>query len=318
MSYFSLNNINKKFKNINACDSISFELEKGETIVVCGESGSGKSTLLNIIAGFLVPDSGSMFLDNKLIFSDNNFIKSNKRDISLLFQNYSLFPNMTILENLKYAQKNKINLEELLSSVSILDLKDRYPHQISGGQMQRAALARALAADPKLLLMDEPFSSLDNTTKEEIRFNFKKIIKANYKTTIIVSHDVQDAYSLADKVLVLKDGKIVDKGTAQNIYSNPSSTYSAKLFGKINILNKKELKYLINSDFSGELFGIRPENIVAEENGEWKCIDIKHFGNSTFNHLILNDLKIVIKADNLALNNNYNININKNDIIRLK
>ena len=225
-----------------AVDDTSFSLQKGETLALLGESGSGKTTLLRMIAGLEKPTKGSIILQNKLVFNntDSIFVKPEKRNVGLFFQHYALFPHLTVFENIAYGLNKKYNkskkknrVNEMLALVELPSYEKRFPHELSGGQQQRIALARALAPNPELLLLDEPFSNLDEQLKGEVRQQIKAILEKTQTTTILVTHDLQDALSLADKLAVMRNGKIEQLDSPQKLYQNPSTEYVATLFGEI-------------------------------------------------------------------------------------
>ncbi|MBM7614451.1 ABC transporter ATP-binding protein [Alkaliphilus hydrothermalis] len=205
-----------RYKNSDEAIVKDFNLEisKGEIISILGESGSGKSTILRIIAGLEVPEKGLIKIKNKIIVDERVFIQPENRGIGMVFQDYALFPHMTVEGNVKFGLKNMSNkekderFEEVLSLVGLRDYKKRYPYELSGGQQQRVALARALAPEPSLLLLDEPFSNLDKDLQDRIRDELKIILKQTSTTTIFVTHDRTDAVALADRVVVLEKGQI--------------------------------------------------------------------------------------------------------------
>ncbi|MGN9160393.1 ABC transporter ATP-binding protein [Clostridium sulfidigenes] len=192
-------------------------LSKGEILAIIGESGSGKSTILRIIAGLEEAYKGSMVIGNKNIFSDKIFIEPENRGVGMVFQDYALFPHMTVKKNIQYGLKNKSKDEkekialEMLELINLLEHKDKYPYELSGGQQQRVAIARAIAPKPSVLLLDEPFSNLDANLRGRIRDEIKVILKKAGITSIFVTHDIEDAKVLANKIIVLKDGVIVEK-----------------------------------------------------------------------------------------------------------
>lgn len=220
MSYVKINNIKFKYDNSSedTLRDFSLEIDRGEIIAVIGESGSGKSTLLRILSGFEVPYSGSIKVDNRVLLDDSSFIPVEKRGIGMVFQDYALFPHLTVDENIrfgvpKYSKKEQKNLvDEMLSLVNLSEYKKRYPHELSGGQQQRIGLARALAPKPSLLLLDEPFSNLDSNLRHKIRDELKAIISSTNTTALFVSHDREDALTIADRVVVLDRGSIVKVG----------------------------------------------------------------------------------------------------------
>lgn len=218
-------NIYFKYRN-NKEDIIkdfNMELDKGEILAILGESGSGKSTMLRIIAGLEEAYKGSMTIGNEIIFSEKTFVEPENRGIGMVFQDYALFPHMTVKKNIQYGlkkirkdEKEKIAME-MLKLVNLVEHKDKYPYELSGGQQQRVAIARAIAPKPEILLLDEPFSNLDANLQEKIRDEIKEILKKAGITSIFVTHDREDAKVLADKVIVLKDGITVKKGLSKDI-----------------------------------------------------------------------------------------------------
>lgn len=244
MAILSLNNISKKYRSGDkfAVDHVSFSLEKGEILALVGESGSGKTTLLRLIAGLEHPDHGEIKLDGKTIVSGHQSLKPNKRKTGMVFQDYALFPHLNIFENVAFGLKGlkkKEAEQRVFETIELTGLKEnikKYPHQLSGGQQQRVALARALAPRPEILLMDEPFSNLDTILRDQVREEVRQIIKKIGITAILVTHDTKDAFSTADKIAVMLDGKLLQMDTPDALYNDPNSTYVAELFGKSNNL----------------------------------------------------------------------------------
>ncbi|MEW8994568.1 ABC transporter ATP-binding protein [Clostridium sp.] len=216
--FIEVKNIYFKYKNSKKDTIIDFnmELSKGEILAIIGESGSGKSTMLRIIAGLEEAYKGSMVIGDKNIFSDKMFIEPENRGVGMVFQDYALFPHMTVKKNIQYGLKKKSKDEkekiamEMLQLINLVEHKDKYPYELSGGQQQRVAIARAIAPKPSVLLLDEPFSNLDANLRERIRDEIKVILKKAGITSIFVTHDIEDAKVLANKVIVLKDGVIVE------------------------------------------------------------------------------------------------------------
>jgi iron(III) transport system ATP-binding protein len=209
-----VSNISKKYSGgVVAADSVYFNLEANETLALIGKSGCGKTTLLRIIAGFEVPDSGSVTLNGKILVSSENFVKPQKRKIGLVFQDHSLFPHRTVLQNIKLGLKKGSNLDlsELIKKFELSGLENRYPFEISGGQSQRVALARTIASQPELILLDEPLSNLDEDLKSSMRKYIKEIITQSKIPAILVTHDISDANEIADKIYRMNAGKIVEQ-----------------------------------------------------------------------------------------------------------
>src|SRR5690554_2919066 len=244
MSIIELNNISKRYRSAgkSAVDNVSFSLNKGEILALVGESGSGKTTLLRLIAGLEHPDSGNMRLGGEIIVNGQKSLAANKRKTGMVFQDYALFPHLTIFGNVAFGL-NGFNKKEIgqrvYETLELTGLKEdvkKYPHQLSGGQQQRVALARALAPRPMLLLMDEPFSNLDTILRDQVREEVRQIIKSVGITAILVTHDTKDAFSTADQIAVMHNGKLLQIDTPDALYNNPNSSYVAELFGKSNNL----------------------------------------------------------------------------------
>lgn len=210
-----LENISFKYDNSkkDILKDVSFTLEKSKVLAIVGPSGGGKSTLLRVISGLENPYKGSIAIDNKKVFDGCSLLSIENRGVGMLFQDYALFPHMTVERNIEYGISNmtkaekKERVKEMLKLVELEDYSKRYPHQLSGGQQQRIALARALAPSPKILLLDEPFSNLDSQLLEKVRGDLLKIIKKTGITTIMVTHNPEDAQAMANQTIVI-DGKI--------------------------------------------------------------------------------------------------------------
>ncbi|MBS6114332.1 ABC transporter ATP-binding protein [Thomasclavelia spiroformis] len=234
-----LERIIKSFDGIKILDDLNFEIPKGQIVSILGSSGSGKTTLLNLILGISEVDSG------KIIFDDEDLtnVSMEKRGFNIVFQDYALFPNLNAYENIIYGLKNKKNIstkEEVNDLIHLLGLEkhlDKKIDQLSGGQKQRVALARTMVMKPKILLLDEPLSALDGVIKESIKERIKLIAKEYNLTTIIVTHDPEEALTLSDQVLIINEGKIAQFGKPEEIINAPSCD-----FVKNFILNQLEIK----------------------------------------------------------------------------
>lgn len=243
-----LENIKKSFSNQQVLNGLSLEIEDGEIVSILGPSGSGKTTLLNIILGITDVTDGKVIFDGK----DVTKVPMEKRGFNIVFQDYALFPNLNAYQNITYGLKNKPNIstkEEVDDLIKLLGLSEHLEKridQLSGGQKQRVALARTLVMKPKILLLDEPLSALDGVIKESIKERIKTIAKEYNLTTIIVTHDPEEALTLSDRVLILNEGKISQYSTPGEIIKNPKNK-----FVKDFILNQLEIKK--NNIFS--LFG---------------------------------------------------------------
>ncbi|MEO5788654.1 ABC transporter ATP-binding protein [Gelidibacter sp.] len=225
-----------------ALEDVTFNLKAGHVCAIVGESGSGKTTLVRLIAGLERPDHGTILMGGKVMASLGKFVQPEKRKIGLVFQEYALFPHLSVLDNVLYGiskvKNKKKRAQEMLDLVGLHDMGSRYPHQLSGGQQQRVALARALAPEPSLLILDEPFSNLDAMLRTQLRNEVFDIIRKTKVTVLFVTHDTQDALSVADEILILQNGKVVQKDAAANLYVNPNTLYVASLFGSTVRINK--------------------------------------------------------------------------------
>lgn len=241
MTILALHCIDKKYSEAEqyAVKDVSFEVNQGEILSLVGESGSGKTTLLRLIAGLEHPDAGHIMLGGQIIVEGKKSVPANKRNVGMVFQDYALFPHLSILDNVKFGLKGKIvnpekKARETLQLVGLIENYQKYPHQLSGGQQQRVALARAIAPSPSILLMDEPFSNLDAMLKDQVREEVRQIIKTTGVTAIFVTHDTRDALSTSDRIAILHKGYLQQIDTPNAMYECPSNGYVANFFGRRN------------------------------------------------------------------------------------
>lgn len=233
MHTLTLDSVNKSFGQVQVLDQVSLEMESGGIMALTGASGSGKTTLLRLIAGLEKLSAGDIYMDGQPV----RYLPPEKRNIGFVFQDLALFPHFTVLGNIGFAlhklsrKRREQRVQELMDITGITGLGSRYPHQLSGGQQQRVALARALATDPAILLMDEPFSSLDEQLRARVRTQVYNIIKDIGITTIMVTHQAVDAFMMADQVVILKDGRVLQSGTPTDLYHHPRSEYVSDFFG---------------------------------------------------------------------------------------
>ena len=224
-----IENLTKSFKNNLIIDHVNLEIKTGQLVALLGPSGSGKSTLLKLIAGLELQDSGRIWLSGK----DSTFLSIQERQIGFVFQNYALFNNLTVFQNIIYGLKlKKRNIKrikyrsnELLKLINLKNFSNRYPNQLSGGQKQRVALARSLAIEPKVLLLDEPFGALDFQVKKNLRNWLKKLQQEVSVTTLLVTHDQQEAMELANEIVILKNGRVEQVGNPQELYDHPVTEF---------------------------------------------------------------------------------------------
>lgn len=239
--FLEFNNISHAYSKNRVLHNCSFDIKHGELIGLLGESGSGKTTILRLIAGFEHPQEGSIALSGQTLCDRSNFILPEHRNIGLVFQDYALFPHLTALQNVRLAMaKSQRNAEAWLEVVGLGGLAGRMPDQLSGGQQQRVAIARSLAAAPEVLLLDEPFSNIDESLKFHFRLELRDILRNENMTAVFVTHDTKDALAVADRIVVLKNGEIRQTGTPAEIYDAPNDTYVAGLLGPYNLIEQHE------------------------------------------------------------------------------
>jgi len=225
-----------------AVGGVDLKVERGEIVAVVGESGCGKSTLLRLIAGLEIPDAGEVRIAGRAVAGAGAWVPPERRGVGMVFQDFALFPHMTAVRNIMYGldrlprAERGPRAEAMLALVGLEGLGARYPHQLSGGQQQRVALARALAPEPAILLLDEPFSSLDTALKRELREEIVDILRRTNTTAVLVVHDAEDVLMVADRAAVLRAGRILQVGDAQTLYRQPRNEYVARFFGETNVL----------------------------------------------------------------------------------
>ncbi len=249
---YKINNLSKNISDKTLLDSVSFNLEKNELVSVLGFSGSGKSTLLKILSGIESATSGSFSDESEsgttIYFNENSEPTGlGQRDIVYVFQEPVLLPHLTIKENIRLGYKSeKISEDELSKMISFFKIEkhlSKYPHQLSAGEQQRVSVARALACAPKLLLLDEPFSHLDENIKNQILLELKFFLIQNKITTVLVTHNQEEAFLFSSRILVLSQGKLVQQGSPQELYNQPAHLAVAQLLGHNNFLNSEDLSY---------------------------------------------------------------------------
>ena len=239
----ALDGITKRFGKVIALDNVSLQVRRGELITLLGPSGCGKTTLLNLVAGFLTPEHGEIFIDGAPVTD----VPTHRREIGIMFQSYALFPHMTVAGNVGYGLKMRRiakpeiarRVADTLALIKLDGLDDRKPRQLSGGQQQRVALARALVIRPKVLLLDEPFSALDRNLRASMQVEVKEIVRKLGVTTIFVTHDQGEALSLSDRIAVIAQGHIRQIGTAADIYHRPADRFVASFVGDVNVLRAR-------------------------------------------------------------------------------
>lgn len=306
-AYLEIENVCFSYNQNKTINNISLSVEEGSFTTLLGPSGCGKTTLLKLLSGFLTPQEGNIFINN----INQNELETSQREIGIVFQDYALFPHFTVKENLLYGLKIKNKKEKVPSKefyknaegliqqsarlLGLVGLLDRFPHELSGGQQQRVALGRALILKPKILLMDEPLSSLDAKLRNQVRDELKEIQKDFGITTIYVTHDQEEALYLSDKIAVMNHGQIQQIGSPEEIYFKPKNKFVADFVGKANFIEEENACFIV-----------RPEWINLEKteskNSENKIIS-KTFLGSTIRYKIgtnktKNGILIVDKSSN--------------------
>src|SRR5437870_4030097 len=239
-----LRGLTKRYGEVAVVDDVSLTIEHGRLVCLLGPSGCGKTTTLRLIAGFVEPSAGEIRVGDQLISSPARTLPPERRNMSMIFQSYALWPHMTVAENVAYGLKLRkldratINrkLAAILDTTHLRALADRYPGELSGGQQQRVALARALVIEPETLLLDEPLSNLDANLREEMRFEVRRLHDEYRYTTVYVTHDQSEAMTTADLIAVMNGGKIEQAGSPEEIYDRPRSEFVARFIGSSNIL----------------------------------------------------------------------------------
>ncbi|MBI3524178.1 MAG: polyamine ABC transporter ATP-binding protein [Betaproteobacteria bacterium] len=334
-SFVRIDQLTKRFDEVAAVDDVSIDIRKGDIFALLGSSGCGKSTLLRMLAGFETPTAGGIFLEGVEISQ----LPPYERPINMMFQSYALFPHLTVFENIAFGlkrdkmPKDQIaeRVEAMLNIVQLKPYAKRKPHQLSGGQQQRVALARCLAKSPKLLLLDEPLGALDRKLREQTQFELHNIIKKVGVTCVLVTHDQEEAITMADRIAVMSNGRFLQVGQPHEIYETPNCLFVAGFIGDVNlfkgtvevdepdhvVIGTPECRHFVSHGITGTLdmqvsIALRPEKIClqeheptieqresAQEHG-YNCargmIDaVAYFGKFTLFHVKL-DSGMVIKA----------------------
>ncbi len=327
-----LKNVTKKYGQNLAVNDFSAILPDGHLICLLGPSGCGKSTILNMLCGIVPITEGHIFFDDK----DVSNLSSDKRNIGMVFQNYALYPHMTVLENIafplevkKVPKKQRIEESKKIAElVHIESFLNRYPSELSGGQQQRVAIARAIIKKPKLLLMDEPLSNLDARLRLEMREEIRRIQKETRITTVFVTHDQEEAMAISDSILLMKNGKLIQSGLCQNLYTKPECRFVAEFLGNPPInqlkLKKSELQQILNKndienldDKNNFILEIRPESFIFNGDVEAKIISVSEMGKEQiitlefFNHTVR---AIFNNEENLVVGEKINVGLKQKGV----
>src|SRR3990172_4298529 len=238
-SMIRLEGVTKRFGDVAAVDEAFLCVERGEAVALLGPSGCGKTTLLRLVAGFERVDGGTVEVAGRIVAGAGSWVPPEQRRIGMVFQDYALFPHLTVAENVAFGlarRERAARVSSLLSVVELDGLGRRYPHELSGGQQQRVALARALAPAPELVLLDEPWSNVDPSLRESLRTEVAEIIRPLGITIVLVTHDREEAFSLADRIALMRAGAVIQQGSAEELYFAPASQWAAEFVGAGNVL----------------------------------------------------------------------------------
>jgi len=336
MSLIELKNVSRYWGDVRAVEKLNINIEEGEFVVLLGPSGCGKSTTLRLIAGLENVSSGEVFIGGKNV----NNIDPSSRNISMVFQSYALFPHLNVEENIIFGLKvrkvkkddRQVRLENVAEKVGLSNLLKRKPAELSGGQRQRVALARAIISENPICLMDEPLSNLDAKLRHQMRSEIRLLQKDLNITLIYVTHDQTEAMSMADKIVLLNEGEIVQQGRPKELYEKPENTFTAKFLGNppMNLINlevEKEGNYipifgdkyfLKQKSDKKNILGIRPEDIEISKEGV-KCTinDLDYQGSDVVLSLQLGNQEIFARIDSKKveeLDNHVYINWDNNNI----
>ena len=332
MSDISLIGVTKNFGQETALKDFSLSVPQGQLVSLLGPSGCGKTTALRLIAGFLEPTAGEILVGGV----DVTQIPAAKRGFGMVFQSYSLFPHLTAEENIQFGLKLKRagrssvvkRTQELLELTAMTEHGKKYPHQLSGGQQQRIALARALATEPKLLLLDEPLSALDAAVRDQLRTEIRNLQKISGVTTIFVTHDQQEALSISDQVAVMSNGRLEQLGTPEEIYTKPQSAFVAEFVGTTNRISTQkkngELWSVLNHLVIGPKAGksgtayLRPEELSLVKGGGFTVISKTYQGSFTRVQVASSTESLQVdlnssQAGKFAIGATVGVKINRND-----
>lgn len=309
MSYLQANDVAKRFNGTSALAGVDLAVEQGESLALLGPSGCGKTTLLRILAGLEVPDRGDITLEGKTLTGPARFVAPEQRRIGMVFQDWALFPHMTVARNVAFGlgkAGSNGRVSETLDLVGLSHLADRYPDELSGGQAQRVAVARALAPRPRVLLFDEPFSNLDTGLRTRIRADVAALMREVRMTSIFVTHDQEESFVVGDRVAVMREGRIEQVGRPADVYQNPASSWVATFVGEANVLGGVATNGHVSTavgevPLAGPLRGpcevvIRPEYLVVGRGDQGVVSAVEFYGHDTTYQVALNGTKLVARV----------------------
>jgi iron(III) transport system ATP-binding protein len=300
--------VSKRFGAVRAVDDAQLCVERGEFVALLGPSGCGKTTLLRLIAGFEEPDGGEIEVAGRRV-AGGTWVPPERRRIGMVFQDYALFPHLTVAENVAFGlprAERKTRVPAVLALVDLCGLGERYPHELSGGQQQRVALARALAPKPELVLLDEPWSNIDPHLRATMRDELARILRGIHVTVVLVTHDREEAFSLADRIALMRDGTVVQEGTPEQVYTAPATRWAAEFVGAGNFLPGRYADGIVetsvgrfpvhNGNGAGDVeVLIRPEllELHPDPAGDAEVVAREFRGHDVFYRVLLDGVELV-------------------------
>jgi iron(III) transport system ATP-binding protein len=301
--------VSKRYGAVRAVDEAQLCVERGEFVALLGPSGCGKTTLLRLIAGFEEPETGTVEVAGRPVAGAGTWVPPERRKVGMVFQDYALFPHLTVAENVGFGlprKERKTRVPAVLALVDLCGLGERHPHELSGGQQQRVALARALAPGPELVLLDEPWSNIDPHLRSSMRDELARILRAINVTVVLVTHDREEAFSLADRIALMRNGTVVQEGTAEDVYLAPATRWAAEFVGAGNFLPGRLANGIVetpvglfpaqnaNGATDVEVL-IRPELLELEPDpaGNAEVIGREFRGHDVFYRVLLDGVELV-------------------------
>ena len=301
--------VSKRFGAVTAVDEAQLCVERGEFVALLGPSGCGKTTLLRLVAGFETPDAGEIRVADRTVADGHTWVPPERRRVGMVFQDYALFPHLTVAENVGFGltrRERATRVPFMLALVDLCGLGGRYPHELSGGQQQRVALARALAPGPELVLLDEPWSNIDPHLRTPLRDEVARILRSIDVTVVLVTHDREEALSLADRIALMRAGTVVQEGTPEQIYLQPADRWAAEFVGAGNFLPGRIAGDVVatkvgtfpalnaSTDGSVEVL-IRPELLELEPDpaGDAEVVAREFRGHDVFYRVLLDGVELV-------------------------
>jgi len=307
--FVDIAHVTKRFGDTLALDDVSLQVREGERVALLGPSGCGKTTLLRVLAGLESPDRGRVAIDGETLVGDGVSIPAERRRVGMVFQDWALFPHLTVAKNVAYGlTRDEVaagRVTESLAMVGLENLADRHPHELSGGQAQRVALARSLAPRPRVLLFDEPFSNLDTELRARVRADVADLMRAVGMTSIFVTHDQEESFVLGDRVAVMREGAIAQVGTPAELYETPASPWVARFVGDANLVDGTGLGADVETaigtiptatPIQGECqVLVRPEHLRLAGGDDATIEDVEFYGHDTSYSVSLGGRRLLVR-----------------------